>query len=87
VPEAEIGQVLDRAAALQDAEVGVESDFPQGDHNPKIREQFEFAFEEGAAVAEFFGRWLIVRWRAVGGGGDPGVEQAKSVFGVRAFGL
>jgi hypothetical protein len=74
-------------ALLQDAQPGIESDFPQRDHNLNVGKYFQFAFEERTAVAQFQRRGFIAGWCAVSRGRDPGIGQPQSVIRTAAFGL
>lgn len=62
-------------------------DAAEGDDGAQVAEEFEFAFEEGTAGADFRGERLVVRWRAAGGGGDVGSLEGKSVVAAPAFRL
>lgn len=87
VSEWKIAKAVDCAALFQDAQVRVESDFPQRDDNLNVGEQFQFTLEEWTAVAQFVGCWAIAGWRTVRGGGDPGVVKLKAVLCMAAFRL
>jgi len=87
VSEPEIGEALNLAAVFQNAQIRIECDLPQRDHNLKMCKDFQFAIEERTAVAQLQRRRLVVRGRAMRCRRDPRIGKLQSVAKAPALGL
>ena len=79
-----VGEFVIRPAFGFEGQVRVERDAAEDDDYLGVFEEFEFLFEVGAAVGDFFGEWLVGGGSAVDGAGDPGVCEFEAVAGMGA---
>jgi hypothetical protein len=71
--KSEIRKPGNRAAALQNGKVRIESDFAQNNHEVNVPQQFQFPFQKRPAIPQFLRGWFVAGRRAMCRGGDPGV--------------
>ncbi len=67
----------------QQSQVTVEGDATQRQHDPHVRQQRQFACQEGTAVRQFLGGGAVFRRGAAPDGGDEGVVQRQVVVAGR----
>ncbi len=87
MPEAEIGDPVDRATAFQHGKISIETDFPQYNHNLNVPQQIQFPLKKRAAIAKFLRRRFVSGRRAMPCRSDPGIVQFKTVIGASALRL
>jgi len=77
-----VAERIGRLSVTAQREPGLKGDTTQNNNDLQVLEQRDFPLKIGSASGEFFGERLVVRRRAVGGRGDPGVAKDQSVAGV-----
>src|SRR5579863_878326 len=87
VSETKIRKALDPTVAFEHGQAGVECDLPQRHDDLHIAKQLQFALEERTAVAQLLRRWLVIRWRAMRGRGNPRIVKLKAVVRVATLRL
>jgi len=87
VAEAKVGFAVDDARVEQVGEEAVEGDLAQADDDADFRQGFNFAGEEGSAVAYLLRGRLVVGRGAADDGRDPGVTELETVVLRDALGL
>ena len=69
-------------ASLQQLQVGVEPNLPESDHHSNARKRVELRFEVRQAVADFFGRRVVVGRGAANGRRDISIAQRQPVVAI-----
>ena len=74
-----MGEFVSGFAFGFEGQVSVEGDAAEDNDYLGVFEEFEFLFEVGAAVGNFFRKGLVAGRSAVNGAGDPGVCELEAV--------
>lgn len=73
--------------ALQVIQIGIESDFAQGDDDIYFAQSSDFPIEKRRAVGKFLRHGLVRRWSTAHGGRNIKVLQLETVVAISGVGL
>src|SRR5215475_1234706 len=75
------------SAAYKVAEISIEGDLTQHQHDLESPQHFHFAIKKGRAVGKLFSRRLVIRWRTTSYRGDVEVRQLQAIAAMCSSGL